>query len=482
MQPIGGSTPIRTKLVATLGPATAEEALLFELLDRGVDVCRLNFSHGSLDTHQRNLDRVRAWGERTGRAVAVLGDLCGPKIRLNHVDAEHARIAVGQTVRVIAGEGVSSADQLEVSYDRLLQEVEVGHRIYIDDGLVRLLVTDRSPSALICTCTVGGRIADRKGVNLPDSRLSTPALTPKDRDDLRWAIENKLDYVALSFVRHPDDLRELRDVLERDKSDIQVICKIEKVEALEYLDDIIALSDGVMVARGDLGVEMDVWQVPLMQKAITQRCRQLGKPVIIATQMMQTMVQSPVPTRAEVSDVANAILDQADAVMLSAETAAGEFPAQVVAMMCRIAQATEGYQAEHATRELAPSISAYNHVLSALARAAVEAALTLDARLVIVWSNTGESVKLVAKHRLHVPVVGVTNDPATFRRLALVYGVVPMLIEPTGDPAELVASLDQELVQRGLVRQGDMVVVLTSTHPTIPGTNDTTLVHRIQTR
>ncbi|RMF73294.1 MAG: pyruvate kinase, partial [Planctomycetota bacterium] len=333
-----------TKVVATLGPATAREEDLSRLLDTGVDVCRLNFSHGDHDGHLRNLRRIRDWERRHNRPVAVLGDLCGPKIRLTELAGEPFALAAGDEVRIVRGEQPTTREQFCVTYEKLVDEVQPGARIYIDDGLVRLLVIDRDADGLTCTCTTGGVVRSRKGVNLPDTSLSVPALTDKDRADLQWAIDNELDFVALSFVRRPEDVYELRERIDAAGSPLRIIVKIEKSEALEHLDELIAAADGVMVARGDLGVEMDIWRVPLVQKEITRRCRDAAKPVIIATQMLQSMVDNAMPTRAEVSDVANAILDATDAVMLSAESAAGRFPIAAAEVMNLVAQATEQYQ------------------------------------------------------------------------------------------------------------------------------------------
>ncbi|MCA9245321.1 MAG: pyruvate kinase, partial [Phycisphaerales bacterium] len=316
----------------------------------------------------------------------------------------------------------------------------------------------------------------------PDSRLSVPALTEKDRRDLEWAIDNNLDYVALSFVRHPDDLRELRRIIDERKSKLNVIVKIEKSEALEHLDELVALSDGVMVARGDLGVEMDVWRVPLVQKALTARCREAGKPVIVATQMLQSMVSTPTPTRAEVSDVANAIFDATDAVMLSAETASGEYPIEAVEMMRRVAVTTEAYRRGELRPEPARSVSAHYRSTSAIANGAAEVALSLNARLVAVWSTSGETVRLVASRRLPMPVVGLTHDERVYRQLNLLYGVFPLRVPPMRNPIEMAATLDERLVSAGLAGVGDLVVVVTSTNPTTSGNTDTTLVHRVQAR
>jgi len=478
MEPLDKSALIRTKIIATLGPATKDPERLAAVLEAGVDVCRLNFSHGTSEDHKCSLEAIRAWAAEHEQPIAVLGDLCGPKIRLNQVAGGALTLRPGDGVRFVRGETECTAERFTVNYARFIDEVDVGQRIYIDDGLIRLLVTARDADAVTCTCTTGGRVSGRKGVNLPDTQLSAPALTEKDRRDLDWAIANSLDYVALSFVRRPEDLAQLRGLIDARGSDTGVIVKIEKAEALEHLDDLISLADGVMVARGDLGVEMDVWRVPLIQKEITARCRAVGKPVIIATQMLQSMVASPMPTRAEVSDVANAILDLADAVMLSAETAVGAYPSVAVTMIDRVAQTTEAYQREHRAVGLAPETPAPHNATSAIAQAAVQAGLHLDARLVAAWTATGETVRLLARHRLPMPVVGLTYDERVYRRMNMLYGVIPLRVEPLSNPAEMAEVLDARLLEHGLASPGDLIVVVTSTRPRTPGGTDTVLIHR----
>lgn len=479
MRPLSSEPPANTKLIATLGPATDSPDKLAALLAAGVDVCRLNFSHGELESHGRTLSAVRAWARANRRHVAVLGDLCGPKIRLNQVHGGSLELKTGEAVRFVRGTDECVPGRLTVNYPRFVDEVDVGRRVYIDDGLVRVLIVEREADALLGRCTVGGRISSRKGVNLPDSALSTPALTQKDRADLEWAIEHELDYVALSFARRPEDLDELLDIRKARGSDVGVIVKIEKVEALEHLDSFIARASGLMVARGDLGVEMDVWQVPLIQKAITARCREAGRPVIVATQMLQSMVAAPIPTRAEVSDVANAILDGADAVMLSAETASGEYPIEAVDIMRRVGVATEAFRSQIRGLEPAPSLAMADRRSSAVAAAAVQAALDLNARLVAVWTTSGETVRLVARHRLPMPVVGLAVEERVLRRMNLLHGVIPLHTTPLSHPGEMARVLDERLLSVKLAAPGDVVVVVTSTRPHHTGNTDTTLVHRV---
>jgi len=480
MEPQQHSRPTKTKIIATLGPATATRERLRELLDAGLDACRLNFSHGTLAEHERSLETVRSLAAERDEPICVIGDLGGPKIRLGDFAGGPVDVAVGQTVKFVRGTEACTAERLTVSYPGFVDEVAVGHRVYVDDGLVRFLVVDRKSDELICTCTAAGRLAPRKGVNLPDTLLNTSALTDKDRVDLEWALAHDLDYVALSFVRLPEDLYELKRLIKRAGSELRVIIKIEKIEAIEHLDELIANTDAVLVARGDLGVETDLWRVPLIQKDVVARCQRAGVPVIVATQMLQSMINSPMPTRAEVSDVANAVFDRADAVMLSGETSVGQFPVQAVEIMNRIVTATEDFLAARPPTEFgAPAVAARYRPTAAVAHAAVQAALDLGARVVAVWTATGATARMVAKHRLPMPVVALTFNPRVYRQTNLLFGVLPVRVEPVQDPDKMPKILDRLLLERRLVLPGDLVVVVTSRRPHTPGATDTTLVHRV---
>jgi pyruvate kinase len=470
---------MKTKIIATLGPASASRERLTEMLDAGLDVCRLNFSHGELDGHRHTLELVRALAAERDEPICVIGDLCGPKIRLGRFEGGPVELQPGDTVRVVRGEAECRPGRLTVSHPALIDEAAVGHRILIDDGLVRLVVKERRKDELICECKVGGRLDSRKSVNLPDTLLALPALTEKDRRDLDWAIEHKLDYVALSFVRQPEDLYELKRLIKQRGAELPVIVKIEKREALWHLDELITGADAVLVARGDLGVETDLWRVPLIQKDIVAECQQAGVPVIVATQMLQSMIDNPTPTRAEVSDVANAILDRADAVMLSGETAVGRYPVQAVEMMNKVAAATEEYLAKRPPAAGAPCIPMRYRPTSAVAHAAVAAAQDLGARLVAVWSATGTTARMVAKHRLLMPVIGLTYDERVYRQMNLLFGVIPLKVEPLDNPAAMAVALDEQLLRRNLAAPGDLIVVVTSTRPTTPGATDTALVRRV---
>jgi pyruvate kinase len=462
MQTEGINVP-RTKTVATVGPASRDPDVLGRMIDEGVDVLRINFSHGTLDEHARVLETIRDHGERTGAIVAVLGDLCGPKIRVGDLDGDAVTLTAGETLVIQRQPCTGTAERFSTNYDRLIDEAEIGARVLLDDGKLMLVVIEKRPDELVCTCRIGGKLRSHKGVNLPDTDLSVPALTDKDRLDLDWAINHELDYIALSFVRRPEDLYTLRKVLKERESDMRIISKIEKPEAIEHLAEIIDASDAVLVARGDLGVEMDVARVPLLQKDITLRCRRAGKPVIIATQMLESMIESATPTRAEVSDVANAILDATDAVMLSAETAIGAYPLEAVRFINRIANETEGFS--NGIREPAPRVAAVSaRVAAAVAQGASLLASELSARLVVVWTRAGNMPRLLAKQRFNPPIVGLSPDPRVCRRMALHYGVLPIRMQHPGREDLMLRQIEHSLLERNLTQPHDLIVVAAGTH------------------
>jgi pyruvate kinase len=472
---------LKTKLMATLGPACAGREQLAAMFALGLDVCRLNFSHGSLDDHGRVLELVRSIAAEHGQTVCIVGDLGGPKIRLGPFD-KPVDLEAGATVRFVRGDGPCVAGRLTTTFPGLIDDAAAGQRIIIDDGLVRLVVKERRADELVAECQVGGRLDSHKGVNLPDTPLTLPALTEKDRRDLEWAIAHDVDYVALSFVRQPEDLYELKRLIKKHgagAAGLGVIVKIEKAEALCHIEELVTHADGVLVARGDLGVETDLWRVPLVQKDVVAECQQRGVPVIVATQMLQSMIENPLPTRAEVSDVANAIFDRADAVMLSGETAVGHHPIEAVEMMCKVAAATEAYLEKRPPVAGPPCPSRKFRPTAAVAHAAVDAARDLGARLVAVWTATGATVRMVARHRLPMPVLGLSYDPRVCRQMSLLYGVVPARVEPLDNPAAMAAALDAIVLERKLAAPGDLIVVVTSTRPTTPGATDTALLRRV---
>lgn len=470
---------IRTKIIATIGPASDSLEALGNLLDAGVNVFRLNFSHGTLQQHAIVYDRIRSVCRQRGIPAAVMADLCGPKIRVDPVEDDAFLLREGDAIDIVAGHVVGNPEHISTNRPELVREVREGHRILIDDGQVRLRVLSVEADRLRCACEVGGPVSTRKGVNLPDSQLAMSAMTDKDREDLAWAIEHDVDYVAMSFVRSAADLRELRDLLPLSDDRCRVIAKIETTQAIEFIDDIIESADAVLVARGDLGVEMDLARVPLLQKEMTRKCRAAGKPVIIATQMLQSMVECPTATRAEVSDVANAIFDAADAVMLSAETSVGKYPLDAVRMLTRIARETEQFLDQADGGAIFDRSAFLPRVATAVAHGANLLARDLDARLVAVWTQTGNTARLLSKCRLPVPVVGLSQDEHVCRRMALYYGVQAAQLERNDEVLAMLADVDAMILERGLAQRGEMVVVIAGTRLQQVGSTNALLIHLV---
>lgn len=469
---------IKTKIVATVGPACNSEEMIGRMIDGGVNVFRLNFSHGTLEEHGEALARIRRMAREKNAVVAVMGDLCGPKIRVDPIENGECELAEGSPVVFQRETILGTAARMSTNYDELVIDAKVGHRVLIDDGNVQLRVTESRENEIVCTCEVGGVVKTRKGINLPDSDVSTPALTDKDRTDLEWAIAYELDYIALSFVRRPEDLTQLRAILDRQNSPIDIVSKIERPEAIQHLERIVEESDVVLVARGDLGVEMDVSRVPILQKEIALMAHRAGKPVIIATQMLQSMVDSPVPTRAEVSDVANAILDHTDAVMLSAETSIGEHPVAAVRMMRRIAEQTEAFSQRHpegAGSALEPPLRVARAIVHGVSRVAAD----LDVRTVVVWSESGDTPRLLSKHRLGQMIVALAPNPVVCRQMALIYGVIPVQRVQEVDLLATMGIVEEVILNLGLAKSGDTIVVTGDTRPDIPGETDAMLIHEV---
>ncbi|MCG3136417.1 MAG: Pyruvate kinase [Phycisphaerae bacterium] len=470
---------IRTKTIATIGPASRSAEMLEKLVAAGVDCLRLNFSHGTLQQHGEVLQTIRQLAEKRQTPLAVLGDLCGPKIRLDQIDPQRAQLPSDGRLILQKEPILGNNQRVSCSFPDLIDEVEPGDRLLIDDGNILLLAEERKSGELICHCVRGGLLSDHKGINLPDTDLSTPALTAKDEIDLRWAAENQLDYLAVSFVRRPEDLQLVRQKLAALNSPLAVVSKIEKPQAITHLAEIIALSDAIMVARGDLGVEMELAQVPLLQKRIIRECQRAGKPVIVATQMLQSMVSSAVPTRAEVSDVANAIYDTADAVMLSAESAVGQYPVEVVATMNRIAAETENYLRAQPDVLLPEVAEANRTILAALVRSARSLASQFDCKLIAAWTQSGVTARLLSKHRFRQPIIALTANPLTRNQLALNYGVWSVCTPMPSDTLDMLRRLDDIVTAQQWARPGDTIVVLTGTHFAHSGANNALLIHQV---
>jgi len=455
----------RTKIVCTLGPASSSREALKSLMDAGLNVARINFSHSTHEQHAATIALVREVADRTGRPIAILGDLQGPRIRIGDL-AEPLILEDGSDV-VLVPEGHAGANEVPVTYASLADDVHVGDRVLINDGLIELVVLDVTKPRVTARVLHGGPLASHKGINLPGVQVSAPSITDKDREDVAFAAEQGLEYIALSFVRRAEDIAELRSMIPKS---MLVVAKIEKDSALENIESIVRASDGVMVARGDLGVELPFEQVPYAQKRIIALCNRLGRPVITATQMLESMITHPRPTRAEASDVANAILDGSDAVMLSAETAAGQYPRLAVEAMSRIIAEIEGKPLqlgnEDRRREMAMSTE------FAIAAASNAAVTMLNAPVLIVFTKSGFSARVVASHRPSVPILVLTDVPQTFRQLALVWGVIPELVPHCSTYDEMVRLALEAVQRRDLARAGDRVVVTAGVPFDTPGTTN----------
>jgi len=461
----------RTKIVATLGPATSSEENIAALVRSGVDVTRFNFSHGDQGMHLKNANVVRSTAHELGRNVAILQDIQGPKIRTGEVEGG-TELVSGNRVTIAAGDFLGDASRLSTSYDALADDVRPGHRLLIDDGLIGLRVESIEGRDVVCEVLEGGPVSSHKGLNFPDSNLSIKGLTPKDVEDLRFGMEEiQPDWVAVSFVRTGDEVREVKERIKEFGGNSPVISKIEKHEAIENIEDIIQASDGIMVARGDLAVELSAERVPIEQKRMVARCRRLGKPVIVATQMLDSMIRNPRPTRAEVSDVANAIFDRADAVMLSGETAVGRYPMQSVQEMERICRAAEG--AINYGRDIPASASwGRGDRYDAVTHAACELAEDLETEAIITSTQTGLSCIRVARFRPPNKILAISPIEHTVRMLALVWGVTSILGEQAGSLDDRFAGAVDAARKAGHLRDGDEVILTGGRAGSLPGSTN----------
>jgi pyruvate kinase len=454
----------RTKIVATIGPACRDPAVLQELLRAGVNVFRLNLSHGDHASHRADFVNIHKAAALVGEPVGVLADLCGPKIRVGCFAGGSIILEKGQKVTVTTRNVLGGPGLVPSQYAALTEDVRPGDRILLDDGMMELHVESVAGSEITCTVTAGGLLKDRKGMNLPGVSVSAPALTDKDREDARFALELGVDFLALSFVRRPDDVIDLKALIDAAGATTPVIAKIEKPEALDAIDEILEVADGLMVARGDLGVELAPEVVPLVQHDLTKRARRCHKPIIVATQMLESMVEHPRPTRAEVSDVSHAVFAGADAVMLSAETASGAYPIKAVEMMDRVARQVEGWQwIEGAFRSLTEGEQEQPAPLplrEAVARSTAQLSRDLQVRAVVVRTKHGTSAEVVAATRPSAPILALTMDPSVYRRMNLLWGVLPRLIDPAQfeHPQEAARRHVREL---NLAEKGQTILLLT---------------------
>jgi len=480
----------RTKIVCTIGPKSSDEATLREMIRLGMDVARINFSHGDYATHQRNIETIRRIAAEEGAVVAVMADLQGPKIRLGMLANEPILIKHGDQLTLTTNPDADGTNMVfPLPHPEFLQDVKEGQRLLLDDGNFQFQVLARQGDDVLCKVIVGGEIRSRKGVSAPESKLKMSALTPKDIEDVKFAMGVGVDYVAMSFVRSANDMRELRWLCKHSgEDDIALIAKIEKQDALQNFEEILAESDGIMVARGDLGVETPAEAVPIHQKEIIRRCNAAGKPVITATQMLQSMTENPRPTRAEASDVANAILDGTDAVMLSNETAAGDFPVEAVKTMATIALMTEKHYAELSHEYQRPQqtvvtplnlVDDPENISIATSRAASLIADSLNARLIVTASYTGTTARLIARTRPRTSILCATTNELTCRRLALVWGVYPMLVPQFTSIDEMIAKIVGTAHDADMVQWGDTLVLIAGVPFGLVGQANFLKIHRV---
>jgi len=478
----------RTKIVATVGPACGETKQLAALIRAGADVFRLNMAHGEPDEQQVFVDRIRQVSAELDQPIAILVDLAGPKFRLGDLLAESIECNRDDEFYFVTGQP-AEVNELSTSYEPLVDELTVGDEVMLADGMVSMVVEEEREDRVRLRVIQQGTIRSRQGINLPGVRLSVPAISIDDHQHALWAAKAGIDFVSLSFVRSPDEVRTLKDILRSSGSKASVIAKIEKREALDRLEEIVDEADGVMVARGDLGVEIDVAQMPLQQKRVIKVCHDYRKPVIIATQMLDSMHDSQRPTRAEATDVANAILDGGDACMLSGETAIGKYPREAVAMMNRIALATEANMAGQPLREIEmKGPEALHQVTSAVVRGAGTMAHVLEAKLVVVASHSGRTALALSQQRSFVPTIGISANESTLRQMCLYWGVTPLRNAPANDVEQLIRHTDNWACHSGLATKGDRIVIVGGSHLTAgprnkrlaAGVHDIVIVHEVE--
>ena len=445
----------KTKIVCTLGPASENEETLRELIKNGLNVCRLNFSHGSHEEHKGRMDLVKKLREELNMPTAILLDTKGPEIRTGKFDVPEVLLEEGQTFTITMKDVMGDKERCTVSYKGLANDVKPGDTILIDDGLVGLTVKEVNNDDIVCEVQNSGIVKNHKGVNVPGVKVNLPAITEKDRSDIEFGIEQGIDFIAASFVRKVSDVLAIREILEENNAEhIKIISKIENQEGVENLDEIIEVSDGIMVARGDLGVEIPTEEIPVVQKLMIKKCNEAGKPVITATQMLDSMIRNPRPTRAEVTDVANAIYDGTDAIMLSGETAAGKYPVEAVKTMATIAK-----RAEETMRNRRDKINKSKNVTDAISYATCTTAMDLEARAILSSTASGHTARMVSKFRPDCPIVATTSNESVRRQLALTWGVLPLMREKSANIDQVIVNSIEAAKTSNYVSKDDVVVI-----------------------
>lgn len=465
----------RAKIVATLGPATSTYETVHALIEAGVDVARLNLSHGDYSVHEANYANVRRASFDANRPVAVLVDLQGPKIRLGKFEGGPYDLAVGDIFKITTDDIVGNREICGTTFKGLPQDVKPGDFLLIDDGKVRVEVIETDGTVVTTRVIVAGAVSNNKGINLPGVAVNVPALSEKDEDDLRWGLRAGADLIALSFVRNASDIERVHQIMAEEDIKVPVIAKIEKPQAVDALEEIVDAFDGIMVARGDLGVELPLEAVPIVQKRAIELARRMAKPVIVATQMLESMISSPVPTRAETSDVANAVLDGADAVMLSGETSVGEYPVVVVETMARIVESTE----EHGLERISSLTTKPRTQGGAITLAALEVAEFVEAKFLCVFTQSGDSARRLSRLRSRIPMLAFTPEPNIRSRMALTWGIRSALVDAVQHTDAMFHQVDEYLLETGLAQEGDRVVVISGSPPGIIGSTNDIRVHKV---
>ncbi|HEX7055721.1 MAG TPA: pyruvate kinase [Bacilli bacterium] len=469
----------RTKIVCTIGPSSEQLDMLKKLIEAGMNVARLNFSHGDFAEHGNRIRNIKQACRELNKSVAILLDTKGPEIRIGKLREEPIDLVQGEHLTLTTEEILGDARRISVTYRNLPNDVAVGSTILIDDGLIGLQVVSIQNTEIVCRIVNGGQIKSKKGVNVPGVKISLPGITDKDKNDILFGIEQGVDFIAASFVRKASDVLEIRELLEKHNArHIQIISKIENREGVDNLDEILEVSDGLMVARGDLGVEIPAEEVPLVQKRMIEKCNLVGKPVITATQMLDSMQRNPRPTRAEASDVANAIFDGTDAIMLSGETAAGKYPLESVQTMARIAERTEA-ALEYREILQRQSLAQQTTVTEAISQAVANSALDLDAKAIITATESGYTARMVSKYRPKAPIIAVTPLEHVIRRLSLVWGVVPVQGVEAKTTDEMFAMAVDRSIKTGIVHLGDLVVITAGVPIGRSGTTNLIKVHHV---
>lgn len=465
----------RAKIVCTLGPAVSTREAIRELVDAGMDVARLNMSHGEYADHERSYHLVRQASDESGHGVGIFADLQGPKIRLGLFADGPVKLKKGAAFTITTRDILGDVNECGTTYAGLPGDVKAGDPLLIDDGKVRLRVTSVNGTDVATEVIVGGKVSNHKGINLPGVAVSVPALSEKDTADLRWALKLGVDFIALSFVRSAADAEDVRAIMREENIFVPIIAKIEKPQAIENIDEIVDAFDAIMVARGDLGVECPLEDVPIHQKLIIDKARRNAKPVIVATQMLESMITAPAPTRAEASDVANAVLDGADAVMLSGETSVGEYPIIAVQTMARIVTSTE----EHGLGHMA-AVSWQPHTRGGIiAKAAAEVAESVGAVFLVAFTVSGDSARRLSRYRGPIPILAFTPEARTRSQLALTWGVETFRGAEVEHTDEMVRQVDEALIHIGRVKEGDLVVIIAGSPPGIPGSTNALRIHRM---